>query len=1149
MNSLVGKSTGIALLLAAGLLAALFAMGVFSGGNVGAQEVVIPAVDDPRLSAAQYSYKVGSSQADQADVELMPTITATVDPGILEDEKSTPTDDVTTAVVVFTLNASASDAVSGLNAALAASPSTETFEDTTSNDQFTINVLTGVITLNGDASSDPAGTPLTAEVDNLTVTATRVLKDSGGAAGTGYRQAPQAGDRTTDTADVIVTPVADTPAFAADAYSKSLAAGQTGETTKVLVATVSADVTETPLAAEAADPTAVDGATRSATVLYSFMDADAFNELTSSALETETEDTDDGMFQIERMTGEVYFIGDTALSSTRELTVYAHRVLLDTNNPDQTPDVDDDIYYVPPTDAGKQSTQVTVSVVPGALGASYVIMDTVTAGAVVRMEIHTGATKAILGGKEIKVKMAKFGLPSTIDADSVLLISSGYSRVPKDVSVNTGSSTITINLDTQRAERSIEGSNPGVSAFTPYTIIFKQTADIKNPTKAGAASVVVTDEDPAETINMRQLPDGTRVDLAIQSKVSLKPSSGPRGTIVEVTGVGNDKGDATIYLRRFVRTLDPREDDFRTEPELDADGEPVLDDDENPVTTTISTAVYKSPGYRLDKGPTSAGKVVVSVDTTTQNFVPGTKVEIVGGKETLVGLNEIIIIDGAGKDVNVDARFEITPLVELDGDSFKRGGKVDVTISDWAYGFLDKIEIGGIEVTEVPRGSTTEPWSTKYPNGVTSVGIADEHEFSFIVPNSARLGEQVLKLTGTTSNRQGTVDPERVDVATSTILIGAFDLTIEPTTAVTGQVIKVEGSGYTRDACIVEITVGDEHIAESTSGNNVGVLEDDDGDPACASSDPVKADSNGNLADTYVMPKNLKAGTYRLTITDVTNRVGIAEVTVPDPEITLDPASSQRGSNVVVLGTNFPAEDVVTVAYRGRTVVASNTDTVGRFRATFAVPVDAPIGEEHEVFAKSEDKADGGDGEATLDAKNLHRVPDEVLDVSPALVAPGTRLTISARNLPLFTRVGVTIGGVGVAGSSIGELAESDGKGEWEGTSLVPQLTPGTHTVLMTVGKGSTGISVSTFVEIADIITRASSEAFEDLIDNGSLSRVWYLERETQEWFFYDPAPEFAPFNTLNEVSTGQIVDIIMTAQDEFQGKPLYVGSNPTSIE
>ena len=38
MNSMIGKSTGIALLMAAALLAALFAMGVFSATGVGAHQ-------------------------------------------------------------------------------------------------------------------------------------------------------------------------------------------------------------------------------------------------------------------------------------------------------------------------------------------------------------------------------------------------------------------------------------------------------------------------------------------------------------------------------------------------------------------------------------------------------------------------------------------------------------------------------------------------------------------------------------------------------------------------------------------------------------------------------------------------------------------------------------------------------------------------------------------------------------------------------------------------------------------------------------------------------------------------------------------------------------------------------------------------------
>ena len=57
------------------------------------------------------------------------------------------------------------------------------------------------------------------------------------------------------------------------------------------------------------------------------------------------------------------------------------------------------------------------------------------------------------------------------------------------------------------------------------------------------------------------------------------------------------------------------------------------------------------------------------------------------------------------------------------------------------------------------------------------------------------------------------------------------------------------------------------------------------------------------------------------------------------------------------------------------------------------------------------------------------------------------------------------------------------------------------------------------------------------------------MDAATQTWSFFDPATEFADFNTLTEVSSGQIVTIIMSAQDDFQGKTLYVGSNNVAIE
>ena len=744
----------------------------------------------------------------------------------------------------------------------------------------------------------------------------------------------------------------------------------------------------------------------------------------------------------------------------------------------------------------------------------------------VRIKLDVRADTAVPPGEDLTVVMKGWGLPSIIPESSVLILGTGngaYSGEPAEVRIESGNK-IVLSL----TSRYVNGDPAGpLVAGQAYSIVFKASAGITNPSRAGNRYVISVDDlDGDDAIHTFGGPNAAEDDkIVIQSKVKLSKSAGPRGTQVVATAVGLSPGDATFYLRRTNYA--------RNENDVQITFSPAQEDGE---------AEYNLPGYQLDKAVASGGTAVVTIDTTTQNFVPGTRLNNKGN--TLQGLNQIWAVDGAGRAIDIAARFEVTPLLELDGDTFKRGGKVDITVSDWTYGILQNIKVGAVPVTEIPRGSSTTSWSP-----VSAVGL-DEYEFSFIVPNSARLGDQELKLTGTTNNRQGSVAYADPDAARGTILVGAFDLAIDPSTAVTGQVIRIEGTGFEDNACIVRISIGgDVNIEESTSGNDVGFY-DEDGKPQCAgSNENVESDSNGNLADTFVVPGMLKSGTYRVTVVDIQSRVGIADMTIPEPEIQLDPAASQRGSTVAVIGSNFPAEDVITISYRGRTVTASNTDTVGRFRGTFPVPVNAPIGEEHEVEAISADKADGNDGKATLKAKTLHRVPDEILEVSPGTAAPGTRITITAANLPLYTPVRVFIGNVLVAGSTVGELAESDGNGQWQGTPLVPQLTPGTHTVEMRVGSGSTGISVSTFLEIADIITRASEEAFDDLIENGTLTRVWYLDRETQAWSFFDPSPEFAEFNTLSEVSTGQIVTIIMNAQDTFEGQTLYVGSNPVSIE
>ena len=1100
MNSLTGKSTGIALLMAAALLAALFAMGVFSAAGVN-------AAFNPNSATA-----VVDTPDPGAEVEI--TITFTVDSDIdglinnvAGDEDVTidiPIGDEAGEFVLMTgvtvPNVTVKQLGSDVGTVTVTANSTET------------------ITISGDTSiTNPVeqNRPVTVVVTGLknpTDTATNVqiaLEQGGTGIGTDPDPIDIYGSISGQSA--MVSP--NTPNTSGVTMTLEFTPGEAGADDDV---TITLPIGYDLGINSDAEDSLGDNHKLTATGLIA-----ADGQDISTEAQTTTDPPVGSMIEIP---GERLSVGMPV-----RLVIGPADATETVTNPTgfTNPPVDDFTVSFQAGVTGALRTALTsmfsVAEAPGFEQSIELSPDPAVASDPVRIELNVKADREVPPGEDLTIEMKGWGLPSNIPESGVLILGQGgtllepaYSGEPAEVRIEAGNKVI-LSL----TSRYVNGDEAGpLKAGEEYSIVFKQSAGITNPSRAGGRYAIKVDDLDGSAATH------TFSEIRIMSKVKLSKTAGPRGTQVEVTAVGLSPGDATFYLRR------------QNYDQVAGTSSPEWEDGD---------AAYNLPGYELDKAVASGGTAVVTIDTTTQNFIAGTRLN--GKRDTLQGLNQIWAIDGAGTAINIPARFEVTPLIELDGDTFKRGGKVDITVSDWTYGTLDTVYIGAEEVTEVPRGSGVQDWADRYPNGL-GLGI-DEVEFSFIVPNNARLGEQELKLEGDLRNRQGSVFYADLDAARSTILIGAFDLTLEPSTAVTGQVIRIEGTGFEDNACIVQISIGgDVFVEESTSGNGVGQINDDGTVECSGANDNVETDSNGNLADTFLVPGNLKAGTYRVTVIDVQRRIGIADLTIPEPEIELEPAASQRGSNVVVIGSNFPAEDVITISYRGRTVTAANTDTVGRFRGTFPVPVNAPIGEEHEVEAISADKADGNpQGEPILKAKMLHRVPDEVLEVTPEVAALGTRITITASNLPLFTPVNVFIGSVLVAGSSLGELAESDGNGEWSGTPLVPQLTPGTHTVEMRVGRGATGISVSTFLEIADIITRSSDEAFADLIDNGTLTRVWYLEAATQTWSFFDPAPEFADFNTLTEVSTGQIVTIIMATQDEFQGRSLYVGSNNVAIE
>ena len=683
----------------------------------------------------------------------------------------------------------------------------------------------------------------------------------------------------------------------------------------------------------------------------------------------------------------------------------------------------------------------------------------VGAGADVSIDIVGMANVIIHGGDDIDVTLPDFGIPGTIDASNVI-VRTTRSIHPAEVSVS--GSKITLTLPTTIGDSEVPYSIP-MGKY--YEVIFKDSAGLTAPAYAGMETVKVSDNDTA----------GDSHEVTIKQTVSVDPSFVPEGDMVTLTAKGLVDGAVSVHLGTET-------------------SHPIL------VSGTASDGVAE-----LEFEATDAFKVGVTAATKEADAK---------------GLNMVTVFDANAIGVG-EATVGIEPKVELGATNASRSGKLEITVSDWYYGSIKMVKIGGVEVAET--------------EGTKSVGGGTNSTFTVTVPANVRLGEQKVELTGSTMNQQGKFDD--ADKVSRKVTINTFTLSVNPGAAVVDQVIRIEGSGFGDRSCVKTITVGGKNITENSTGSkHVGT-----------GADCVQADSDGDVAGSFRVPLGLEPGTHRVKLFDAGNRIGEADLVIPEPTITLEPASGQRGDTLTVVGSNFPSVDPVTIRYAGVIRAVATTDTVGAWRSTFQVPLTAAIGKTHDVVAQSAEKADGTP-HPVLDAKAKHEVPDEMLSVSPDRVAPGQRLTINASNLPLYTPVTVRIGDIVAAGKAIGEDDASDAFGNYQRIILVPQLAAGTHTVEMTVHSSTGDDMVATFVELADIVTRQTDEVFEDLITAGQLKVVWRYNNADQSWASYDPTAP-AELNDLNLVSTGDIVWIELAADATFQGDSLKAGWSLIPLE
>ena len=383
-----------------------------------------------------------------------------------------------------------------------------------------------------------------------------------------------------------------------------------------------------------------------------------------------------------------------------------------------------------------------------------------------------------------------------------------------------------------------------------------------------------------------------------------------------------------------------------------------------------------------------------------------------------------------------------------------------------------------------------------------------------MVPADANRGTQTVKVTGGDTS------------ASASLSVGVLSLTIQPAMVVPGQQITIEGSGFVATDTIGSVTVGNQTVnispaAEVSSAGDVVIAINVPSDPAGA---------------------GIGSGKKTVAVSATgSGRVAEGSIEIPKATISLDPESSRRGTTVSVTGSGFPSGDLVQVKYDNDgtsvTVAAGSADASGAVSIDFTVPSYARIGSDHSVEATSVGVFKG------VTAKATHETPGAMVSLSTDTVASGESITISGMNFPAFATVAVMeIGGVDVR--PVPAPATSI-DGDFESTVLVPQLELGNQTVSVRVSQ----TTITTFLNIGTVaVSRDPADVFAGLGDR--LSRVWYLDRESQEWSFYDPSEEFADFNTLDEVSSGQVVQIIISEGDnvDFQGNTLYAGTNPIAL-
>ena len=305
------------------------------------------------------------------------------------------------------------------------------------------------------------------------------------------------------------------------------------------------------------------------------------------------------------------------------------------------------------------------------------------------------------------------------------------------------------------------------------------------------------------------------------------------------------------------------------------------------------------------------------------------------------------------------------------------------------------------------------------------------------IPQGSSPGRSTLRL----DHPNGSQVSRRIQVLSHRIVVS-------PGSAVPGQVIEVSST----DFGILNGRVLDSRQPTEISGDQdsyVGMdgikLKKPDVNY------PIGIDRRGAFSFELRLPvdgSTLNGGRIEIQITDALGRTGTGHVSLEEPEITIYPSDSHRGTAVTISGDGFPANHpklepkyMIEVDYSDIRVTTARTNETGSFQAEFIVPSDAQLDSANQIIVRVAD--------LSVEVEAEHTVPDQYLSVEPGVVSTGSELMVRGAGFPAYAQVLVQVGHVWVVPPP---KVFTDEYGNFDVSVVIPEsILPGSHRIIAQV--------------------------------------------------------------------------------------------------